>query len=134
MESGWSIVRTYFSKRNEIFLGYEYYEYHFFGKEYVAYEIGMGKEGIKIPLYDVERQIALIEKSTVVYDNKDEYDIYAIDAKALEIAVLFNLYYDFTRFGRFGEFAYKSKETEYLYTLKKELKSKYDPNFKELCK
>jgi len=118
-------------KRTKSFSGYEYYEYDFYGVRYLAYGVGMGKDGRKIPIYQNDRQIALIEKNPVVYDTKDEYDIYAIDGNFSEVAAIFNLYYDFVRFARFN--VTKTKKTEYLYTLNKELKSKYNPDFKRLC-
>ena len=94
------------------------------------YEIGLGKEGIKLPIYRDDTQVALIEKDLVVYDNKDTYEIIAIDEMSLEVSALFNLYYDFVKHGNYGEINYKSKERYYLYTMNKELKNKYDSTFK----
>lgn len=120
-----------FQKRSKALFGYLYYAFSLNERAYTAYEIGMGKEGVKIPIFEGDKQIALIEKGTAVYNNKDEYDIYTADGFAVETAALFNLYYDFVRFGRYGEAAYKSKEVNYTYTINKILKSKYDPAFKE---
>lgn len=125
-----SLVGSICLKRTKFFNGYMYYEFILNDIKYIMYEIGLGKEGIKVPIYIGDTQIALIEKDPVVYDNKDTYEIIAIDEKSLEVATLFNLYYDFIRFGNYGEIAYKSKKTYYLYTTKKELKNKYDSNFK----
>ena len=44
--------------------------------------------------------------------------------------MLFNIYYDFTRYGNRGEYVYKSKEISYVYTINKKLKSKYNDEFK----
>ena len=126
------LVGHAYLKRSKAFFGYMYFEYVLNGKTFYAYEVGMGKQGIKIPIYDEDKQIALIEKGVVVYDNKDEYEIVGIDDYAIEVAALFNLYYDFVRFGRYGQVVYKSKEVSYLYTINKELKNKYDQTFKKL--
>lgn len=117
-------------KNTKFFNGYIYYELILNDTKYLMYEIGLGKEGIKLPIYRDDTQVALIEKDSVVYDNKDTYEIIAIDEMSLEVSALFNLYYDFVKHGNYGEINYKSKETYYLYTMNKELKNKYDSTFK----
>jgi hypothetical protein len=109
--------------------GYWYYEYLFCGRQYLTYSIGMGKEGYKVPIYENERQIALIEKDVVTYDNKSTYNVYVLTDEMLEMVLLFNLYYDFTRFGNRNRLVYKTKKVEYIHS-PKVLKTKYDPNFK----
>ena len=126
-----------FGKQTKSFWGggYWYYEYDFCGCRYLAYSIGMGKEGIKIPIYvcnQGEQQIALIEKDVAVYDNKDEYRIYAQSESELEIAALFNFYYDFVKFGNRSKLVYKTKKVEYIHS-PKILKDKYKPDFKLQC-
>ena len=125
-----NLVGSISLRRTKFFNGYMYYELILNDVKYIMYEIGLGKEGIKVPIYKDDTQVALIEKDPVVYDNKDTYEIIAIDEKSLEVSTLFNLYYDFIRFGNYGEINYKTKKSYYLYTTKKELKSKYDSNFK----
>ena len=115
--------------------GYWYYEYDFCGCRYLVYAIGMGREGIKIPIYDCnqdERQVALIEKDVVVRDNKDVYSIHAPTHEALEVAAVFNLYYDFVTFGNRNKLVHKMKKVEYIHS-PKVLKSKYDAEFKLKC-
>ncbi|MCL2109075.1 MAG: hypothetical protein FWH20_06995 [Oscillospiraceae bacterium] len=112
--------------------GYFFYEYNFCGCNYFAYSIGMGKEGIKIPIYNADCQVALIEKGVVVHDNKDSYYIYVPSETELEIATLFNLYYDFVKFGNRQKLVYKTKKVEYFHS-PKALKSKFDPDFKLMC-
>lgn len=117
-------------KRTKFFMGYSFFELRLKHTIYYIYQVGCGKKGIKITIYIGDNQIALIEKGTVTYDNKDIYEITSIDEYSAEIAVLFNIYYDFTRYGNSGEYVSKSKEISYVYTLNKELKSKYNPEFK----
>ena len=118
------------SKRTRFFWGYSYFELRLNNHTYTIYEVCCGKQGIKIPIYDGSEQIAIIEKGVTTYDNKDSYEITSKDECSAEIAVLFNVYYDFDKYGNYGEYAYKSKEISYSYTLNKELKSKYNKEFK----
>lgn len=120
-------------KRTKAFWGYAYFEMVINDKKYYCYEVGLGKKGLFVCIYYNDEQIALIEKEAVVKDNKDCYKLYTISSEHLSSICLFALYYDHLRFGNYGEIVYKSKEVYYLYTMNKELKSKYDPEFKSLC-
>ena len=114
--------------------GYKYNQITFNSEIYNCYEVGMGKEGTFVCIYSGEQQIAMIEKPNVVYDNKDFYRIYIEDNKYVEIVCLFATYYDHATAGNYNQVAIKSKKANYYYTINKELKSKYNPQFKELCK
>lgn len=117
-------------KRNKNFWGYFFFEMSFNDETYIMYEVGLGKQGIKLPIYKGTSQIALIEKDTITINNKDKYVIHSHLGKDLLIATLFSLYYDYLRFGHHGEISVASKKTFTLYSTNKELKSKYDPMWK----
>lgn len=112
--------------------GYRYEEITFYSDVYNCYEVGMGPEGTFVCIYSGDEQVAMIEKPTVVYDNKDIYEIYIKDDRHIEIVCLFATYYDHSAGGN-SDGAIMSKEINYKYTMNKELKSKYNPLFKELC-
>lgn len=114
--------------------GYRYVQITFYSEVFNCYVVGMGKEGTFVCIYSGDEQIAMIEKSTVVYDNRDFYRIYIKDNKHMEIVCLFATYYDHSTASNYNQAAIKSKKINYYYTLNKELKSKYNPQFKELCK
>lgn len=116
------------------FFGYRYYQTTFNSEVYDCYVVGMGKEGTFVCIYSGEQQIAMIEKPPVVYDNKDTYKIYIKDDKYTEIICLFAVFYDHTATGNYNKVAVKTKKVYYYYTMNKNLKSKYNPQFKELCK
>ncbi|AEV69463.1 hypothetical protein [Acetivibrio clariflavus] len=111
--------------------GYTYEEITFNSEVYNCYDVGMGKEGTFVCIYSGDEQIAMIEKPPVVYDNKDFYKIYIKDDRHAEIVCLFATYYDHSTAGNYNEIT--TKEINYRYTTNKELKSKYNPLFKELC-
>lgn len=113
--------------------GYKYIQINFNAELLNCYEVGMGKEGKFVCIYIGDRQVALIEKSNVVYDNLDSYKIYLEDEKYMQIVCLYLVYYDHATSANSNEFADKSKKTSYEYSPNKELKSKYNPQFKEQC-
>lgn len=76
----------------------------------------------------------MIEKHPVVYDNKDTYTIYIKDDVYADLICLFVAYYDHATNSKNNEYAIKAKKVNYSYTFNKDLNSKYNPQFKELCK
>lgn len=98
--------------------------------QYAMYPVGLGKEGIKYPIYTGEKQIALIEKAAVVHDNLDCYQVTALGEKEGSVAALFGLYLDARSFANRGEIVKSSIEKTYYLTTNKRLKAMYDPAFK----
>jgi hypothetical protein len=126
-----NIVGYILIKRSSYWNGYLYYEIMFNKELYTAYEVGKGKEGLFLPIYKSEAQSALIEKAVAVCDNKDTYKIYLQEEKDAIPIMLFNVIYDTIRWANAGEYTYKKKMYNYIYTFKKDLLSKYDPRFVE---
>lgn len=112
---------------------YKYIQVNFNAELLNCYEVGLGKEGKFVCIYIGDIQVALIEKSNVEYDNMDSYKIYLKDEKYMQIVCLFVVYYDHATSANLNEFSYKSKKTSYEYSPNKELKSKYNPQFREQC-
>lgn len=117
-----------------IFNRFEFFEMNYQNCTYQLYAIGLGKEGNKFPIYKDDIQIALIEKDCIVYNNLDEYRIYAIDDSSSFITFVFGLYIDVLMYGNRGEKMKESVQKTYNLSTNKELKSKYDPAFIERCK
>lgn len=109
---------------------FEFFFMNLCGRSYCLYQIGLGKEGMKYPIYEGESQIALIEKNTTVHNRLDMYCVSALDSNAGLVSFLFCLYLDMKEFSNRGEVSFASVEKTYRYTTKKRLKAKYDPNFK----
>lgn len=111
---------------------YSYTEINFNNETYSMYCIGMGKEGLKYPIYKGDTQIALMEKENKVTNNLDEYVIYMQDDNYLDVALLIALYVD-TRFAaNRAESVSNSVQMTYSITTNKELKSKYNPDYKNM--
>jgi uncharacterized protein YxjI len=117
-----------------LFFGRSHTQITYNSEVYDCYVVGKGKEGTFVCIYSGEQQIALIEKHTVVYDNKDTYTLYIKDDKHAELICLFATYYDHSANSNYNEYAANSKKVNYYYTYNKELNSKYNPQFKELCR
>lgn len=122
-----------YKRVRKFFFGYGYYEIDYDGELFTCYTVGRGKEGIFICIYIGDRQVAMIEKPPIVRDNKDRYIIYTIDNKYNDIVSFFGLYYDHYTSSNYTQYAYKKTKVSYVYSLNKEIKSKYNPKFKELC-
>lgn len=116
-------------KRNKFLGGYFFFVLEIGGIEYRMYEVGLGKQGIKLPIYHQDSQIALIEKNITVYNNCDTYQISYPNDTSLLVSVLLTLYYDNLRFGNHGEVVTNTKKNYYYLSTNKELKQKYNPNW-----
>lgn len=100
-----------------------------FETEYEMYRVGLGKDGIVYPIFVKGRQVAQIEKPTVVRNNLDEYKLCSLNEEAQRAAVLLCLYLDARAFAHRGQIARSSVEKAFFLTTNKTLKAKYDPNF-----
>jgi len=114
-----------------IFKRYEYFEIDFYGTRYQLYLVPLGKLGHKYPIYKDDVQVSLIEKGNVVYNNMDEYQIYAKEFDTIEISMLLCLYLDLMVYGSLGVVVTKGFTKSYSLTTLKALKDKYDPLFKD---
>lgn len=112
---------------------HSWYQLELRGRTWDIYEVGLGRKGIKLPVYLGERQAALLEKDAKVKDNLDRYGLYALDEDAMLVSVLFGLYYDFKRWRSAGELDVKKTQTTFTFSLKRAVRGKYDPKFKETC-
>lgn len=118
--------------QTSFFNRYSYTELSLNNEIYYMYCVGMGKEGLKYPIYKGNIQIALMEKENIVINNLDEYVIYMQDDNYLDVALLIALYVD-TRFAaNRGVYVSSSVHKTYSLTFNKELKSKYNPEYKNM--
>lgn len=97
---------------------------------YELYLIGFGKEGTKCPVYLGNKQIALIEKDVLVYNDLHSYSVFSIDEKSSHIAVIFSCYMYINACYKPGVKITSSVQRVFNKTNSKLLKSKYDPEFK----
>lgn len=109
---------------------YEYIKMIYKEKEYNMYSIGLGKEGIKSPIYANHIEIAQIEKENVVYDDLHSYDIYAIDEFSALISVILCSYMFVNGCYKPGQKVTNSVVKSVNISTNKLLKEKYNPDFK----
>ena len=128
-DEGGSVRGRICRKRSKRFNAYFYYELELDGNVYQLYEVGMGKQGIKLPVYCGEKQFALAEKDMEIINNNDSYTLSCLSEGGIIPSVLLLLYYDYLRFGHHGEVSDKSRKTFTMYSTNKELKRKYDPDW-----
>lgn len=132
--SGNPVGALYSRMKKEGFLGignYWYYLLDYQGKQFSAYSIGLGRQGMAVPVFHDGAQVALLEKPAAVQDFKDKYEIYLLDETALLPVCLLALYYDTQEFGAVGILTRHYTQTDYVVTRSKELLGLYDPDFKQ---
>ena len=85
------------------FSGSRTYTIEWAGRTFTMYDVGLGSQGIKLPIYEDERQVALVEKHAFVRNMSDSYEIYAMEDALLPFAALAALYYDRDCFSNKGK-------------------------------
>lgn len=98
-------------------------------RRFTAYVVGLGKQGIKLPIFEDERQVALIEKGGVVFDMLDAYELYTTEDALFEMAVLTALYYDRDCFSNAGQSRNHSIQHTSEYTVRKKQLARYDESW-----
>ncbi len=93
------------------------------------YDVAMGKEGYKFPVWQGDRQIALAEKPSVTYNALFTFDVSAIDDQSAYycILLLMNLYV--RKYYEPNTVNVQSVHSETGITVYKELKNRYNPDF-----
>lgn len=103
------------------------------GCRWTGYQVGLGRQGIKFPVYDQwNRQVALLERDIVMRNGQDCYQLSALDDESALAAVLLGLYYDWKAF-MCGQSGGRKSQVTVINTLNRRLKEKYDPNFSLQC-
>lgn len=103
------------------------------GRRWTGYQVGLGRQGIKFPIYDQwNRQTALLEREPVMRNGQDFYQLSALDDESALTAVLLGLYYDWEAFMR-GQNGGRKSQVTVINTLNRRQKEKYDPMFSPQC-
>lgn len=116
-------------KTGRFFGGYIFYELQFKETLYEVYEVGLGKKGLFLCIYEGDTLRAVIEKDLVVVNFRDKYTMYFKDREMLPIAAFFALYYDITKYSNLYESAVYSRREYRVISTNKELLAKFDADF-----
>lgn len=122
------------NKKTGFLKGYPYYRIELMGEEYLAYEVGFGKDGLFLCIHKNGETVAIVSKELVTVNFRDNYTAYLLDPQYAQIAVLFTLYYDLTKYADFNEVAVHSRKEVRVKSRDQELIEKYDPSFIEKVK
>ena len=95
----------------------------------LMYDVALGKQGYKFPVWQGERQIALAEKPGVVHDGLFTFDVSALDDQSAYYCVLLIMDLYIRKYHEANTVNVKSVYTETGVTVYPELRSKYDPDF-----
>lgn len=103
------------------------------GVEASATSIGMWKQGVYWPVYVHGTQVAMIHKNNVVHDNLDEYELYAISAQAMKVAILLAVFIDMHEYKNFAQYCSNKVEYKLSWTLSKKVRESLDLGFIDRC-
>ncbi len=109
--------------------GYEYFQFHFEGKDFKVYEVGLGAGEHYFCVYRGEETTAIIHKADQKINYRDEYTIYALEPADLLALSVLNLYIDCILYPDHGEVCGEVVMDDSCITTQKELNDKYDPTF-----
>jgi len=120
-----------FVQKKILFLsvGYDYFEYKFLDKTYIAYEIGLGPNEHYICIYNSDNTVAIIHKNDIKKNYRDAYTIFLSDQSDLMAISVFAMYFDCIRYPDHGKITGESYVDDSYLTVQKELNEKYDPTF-----
>lgn len=124
---GW--IGTAIKKESGLFSSYSYYDAVYRGEEYSAYEVGLGKDGIFLCIYQRDILVAMVEKEMTVTNFRDCYDCYLLHPEDAPFVMDLVVCYDASKYGDWTEVAAYSKKRYRLNTIQKKLLEKYDPEF-----
>ena len=118
-------------KKKILFLsfGYDCDIFHFEGRDYTVFEVGLGKDQHYICVYRNDSTVAIIKKEDIKINYCDKYTIYALDSSELLPMAVLTLYLDCTRYPDHGEIMDETQSDDSFLTIQKELNQKYDPTF-----
>ena len=109
------------------------FDISFHGYDYTAYEIALWKDGIYFPVYENEKQVAMVHKGTKVRDNLDVYELYALDSRSMYTTVLFAAYIDVLKFRHAGEFCKNKVEVKFSFSLSRKARAMLNKSFMDKC-
>lgn len=112
-----------------IFKSFDYEQLSMLGTTYSLYSIGFGEDGFKCPIYDCNRQVALIEKPCIVYNDLHKYHIISTKNESDLAAVLLCGYMYVNSAYKPGNKVSNAIEKNISITKNKLLIDKYDSNF-----
>lgn len=111
------------------FSGSMTYTMEWAGRKFTMYDVGLGSQGVKLPIYEDERQVALVEKQGVVRDMLDTYEVYTAEDGLFPMTVLAALYYDRENFSDRGKQAAASARSTTTFSLSDKQLSKYNEDW-----
>ena len=99
------------------------------GTTYYLYEVGFGKKGLYLCIYEEEKLIAIVDKELTVRNFQDEYMVYSSSHQYSSVIVPLVLYYDMRSYADLMDVKLSSVKHDRVNTIQKELISEFDPEF-----
>lgn len=92
---------------------------------FTVYPVALGRQGFKLPVYEHDTQVALVEKGNVVLHLLDVYELYTQEDDLLSMVVLFACFYDRKEHAHAGKAVSSSKEYAWALSLNPQEREQY---------
>ena len=110
-------------------IGYEYYEYHLYDKQYEVYESGLGPDKHFYFIYYQGKTIAQIHKDDRIIRYLNNYSVYALTQQEMMAALIYTMFLEAGPNCHYGAAIDNLDVDIPYYTKQKELQEKFDPAF-----
>jgi len=111
---------------------FTYYEFTLAEQHFQLYEVALGRQGIKLPIYRHDAQVALVEKDVLRPGTPDSYRLILNEGVDPLPLVIMAVWYDSLHFAGQGENHVGGNSFQLQYTLSRRLRAMHDPEFKKV--
>lgn len=110
-------------------IGYEYYSYRLYDKQYEVYESGLGPDRHFYTLYCQGETTGMIHKDDLVLKYKNNYTIYTLNEQEMKAALIYIMFLEAGPNCHYGAAIDNLDSNVPYYTKQKELQEKFDSLF-----
>lgn len=112
-------------------IGYEYYSYRLYDKQYEVYESGLGPNKHFYTLYYQGKTTGIIHKDDLVLKYRNNYTVYTLSEQEMKAALIYTMFLEAGPNCHYGAAIDNLDSNVPYYTKQKELREKYNPAFLE---
>lgn len=110
-------------------VGYEYYSYRLYDKQYEVYESGLGPNKHFYTLYCQGETTGIIQKDDRVVNYRNNYTVYTMNRQEMTAALIYTMFLEAGPNCHHGAAIDNLESNVPYYTRQKELQEKFDPLF-----
>ena len=113
-------------------IGYEYYSYRLYDKQYEVYESGLGPDRHFYTLYRQGETVGVIHKDDRVIRYKNTYTVYTLSEQEMKASLIYTMFLEAGPNCHMGAAIDNLDSNIPYYTKQKELQEKFNPAFLQM--